>query len=105
MRNPEELVIPMQIRGVDQQVTEFVHKGVPFNATEVGGDVEKELGRLKTLLSDPQMMGAYEQMIPGISKPGSPLVEFGMALEQMLKTKDSDAETTAGTGKPSRCSE
>ena len=96
MRNPEELVIPMKVRGVDQQVTEFMHKGVPFNPQEVGGDVAQELARLKQLLADPQIMGAYEQMMAGISRPGSPLVEFGMALEQLLSEKVAPSRPTKG---------
>lgn len=84
MRNPDELFMKIPVRTMDQQVTDFVYKQVPFNAEELGGDVQKELQRLMQIFGDDQMMQVYERSSPGISLPNGPLAEFARGLETMM---------------------
>lgn len=87
IRNPDELIMPAPVRRIDQQVTEFVMKKVPFNPDELGGDIQTELNRLMQIFSDDQMMQIYEGMSPGVSLPDGPLAEFARGLEMMIKQK------------------
>jgi len=88
MRNTSDLTIPVPIREIDQQVTDYAVHGVPMNPNELGDD-EKSLNRLAQIFSDDKLMATFEQTAPGISGQGSPLIGMLEELQARVEAKKS----------------
>ena len=85
VRNPDEYLIDVPVRSVDQQVTDLVFKGVPMNIEELGTDYRGALERLMQMFGDHDLMAKMAAMFPGIEGPDSPLVLMMKDLQAMMQ--------------------
>ena len=100
VRNPSAMVVPIPVRTIDQQVTDNVFHGVPMNPQDLGDDKKKALERLVQIFQDDAMMGAFEQLKPGVSQPGGDIILMLQFLEQAvtgMKPKPINPQTQAKT--------
>lgn len=91
----EDFLMEVPVRDIDQQVTDFVFKGIPPNPDELGSDYESSLKRLVEIWGDEQLMSQYEQIMPGISGQGnpeqSPLYSVILALQERMQQQQKGA--------------
>lgn len=87
VRDPYELTVPIPVRNIDQQVSDFVTKNIPFNPEELGEDTQKSMQRGLEIFADGELMKLYELAMPGISGPESPIIGFIKDLEMINQQK------------------
>jgi hypothetical protein len=99
VRDPRNLIIPKPVRNIDQQVTDFVFKSIPFNPDELGQDFKTAYDRLSQIFQDDQMMASYEQLNPAIYGEQSPLIDMLRILSERVNGEQNtkQSKTTAKT--------
>ncbi len=78
VRNPDEYLIDVPLRTVDQQLMDLAFKGQPMSIEDLGGDYQGAIQRCMALFADHELMAKMEPMIPGISGGGQPQQAQGM---------------------------
>ena len=100
IRDGEDMVIPIPVRLIDQQVTDLVFHGIPFNPEELGQDTEDALQRLMAIFADGIMMNTYEQLRPGVSGPEGEIVQMIKLLVRLTEAKKQGGQQTVSAPAP-----
>lgn len=102
MRDSEDLVTEVPIRLIDQQITDFVFKGVIMNPEELGADKQKAIQRGMEIFQDDQIMSAYRLINPEIEESLAGFLTFlaqeetGGQPKQSSPTNSTEAQTDVG---------
>lgn len=94
IRDSEDMIIPIPIRLIDQQVTDLVFHNIPFNPEELGQDIEDALQRLMAIFADGTMMNTYEKIRPGVSGPEGEIVQMLQLLVRLSQAKKQGGNQT-----------
>lgn len=102
VRNPDEYLIDVPLRPVDQQVNDLVFKGVPMSIEDLGTDYQGAIQRLMQIFGDHELMAKMAPMSPGIDGPESPIVmmmkDLQTIMQQSQAQKPTESSSDVGMG-------
>src|SRR3990167_4404020 len=95
VRNPDEYLLEVPVRNVEQQVMDMAFKGVPMNIEELGTDYQGAIQALMRMFGDHELMAKLSPMVPNIGGPDSPLVLMMKDLQGMMQQAQTNAPASA----------
>lgn len=102
VRNPNEYLIDVPLRPVDQQVMDLVFSGTPMSIEELGTDYQGAIERLMAIFGDHDLMAKMSQTVPNIGGPDSPLVLMMKDLQAIMQQAQGEKPGSSGLSAPTQ---